>query len=80
MKVIDAIISTYPPTTYFEDSQREVIEKLSSKHNLVDKLILGLAGKLPQGKFALADSVKAVYEFLQNYYECIIGLIRITHI
>lgn len=66
IKIIDTILSTFPSTTFFSDSKKDLLDKLITKNNLLNLAIFGLKNKnkINQSKFTLTDIIKYLYEFL----------------
>lgn len=45
IKLLDAILSTFPSSSFFADSKKDLLDKLISKNNLLNLAIFGLRNK-----------------------------------
>lgn len=66
LKLIDIILATFPSSTFFSDTQKNLIDKLVSKNNLLNLAIFGLKHrqKINETKISLPDIIKFLYSFL----------------
>ena len=80
--MIDTILSTFPSSSFFADSKKDLIDKLISKNNLLTLSVFGLKnkGKINQKKLELADIIKYLFQFLDNYFDCFMPHFKLEHI
>jgi len=82
IKLIDTILLTFPISSFFGETRKDLLDKLLLKNNLLHLTIFGLKHKqkINQKKIPLAMTIKYLYDFLENYYDIFIPHIKIDHI
>ena len=63
IKIIDIILNTYPSTSFFGDTRKDILEKLILKNNLLTIAIMGLKNidHINQNKLPLPTIHKHLY-------------------
>lgn len=84
IKILQEIISSYPPTAIISEHQGSVVGKLDEKFHILDKMIKPLKNihnpNEEHSKISLTQSIKYFYEFLEKYNKFFRNSINIEHL